>query len=63
MDDWLMNKKLEEAEKVAHMRELDRREEMERHLRDEQNTTSYREWMKFQSARKKQAKSYNKRKK
>ena len=30
MDDWLMNKKLEEAEKIAHMREMDRREEFER---------------------------------
>ena len=47
MDDWLMHKKLEEAEKIAHMRELDRREEMERQLRDEHNTTSYREWMKL----------------
>ena len=63
MDDWLMHKKLEEAEKIAHMRELDRREEMERQLRDEHNTTSYREWMKLQSAKKRQAKSYNKRKK
>ena len=27
MDDWLMSKKLEEAEKIAHLRELDRREE------------------------------------
>ena len=47
MDDWLMHKKLEEAEKIAHMRELDRREEMERQLRDEHNTSSYREWMKL----------------
>ena len=30
MDDWLMKKKLDEAEKIAHMRELDRREELER---------------------------------
>lgn len=30
MDDWLMKKKLEEAEKIAHMRELDKREELDR---------------------------------
>jgi len=63
MDDWLMGKKLEEAERVAHMRELDRREELEKQMRDERNTNSYRDWMKIQSAKKKQSKSYNKRKK
>ena len=30
MDEWLMQKKIEEAEKIAHMRELDRREEVEK---------------------------------
>lgn len=30
MDEWLMKKKLEEAEKSAHLRELDKREEVER---------------------------------
>ena len=44
------------------MREMDRREEMERQLRDERNTGSYRDWMRIQSAKKKQAKSYRKRK-
>ena len=38
MDDWLMKKKLQEAEKIAHMRELDKREELDRQLREEQNT-------------------------
>lgn len=47
MDDWLMNKKLEEAERVAHIRELDRREELEKQMRDERNTNSYRDWMKI----------------
>ena len=28
MDDWLMQKKIDEAEKIAHMRELDRREDV-----------------------------------
>ena len=57
-----MKKKLDEAEKIAHMRELDRREELERQMRDEQNTQTYRDWMRVQSAKKRQAKSYNKRK-
>ena len=57
-----MNKKLDEAERIANLRELERREEMERQLRDEQNTNSYRDWMRLQSAKKRQAKSYNKRK-
>ena len=35
MDDWLMQKKIDEAEKIAHMRDLDRREEMERMMVDE----------------------------
>ena len=35
MDDWLMQKKIDEAEKVAHLRELDRREEMEKQLVNE----------------------------
>ena len=30
MDEWLMQKKIEEAEKIAHMREVDRREEAEK---------------------------------
>lgn len=47
MDDWLMQKKIEEAEKVAHMRELDRREEMEKQMRDERQTNSYKEWMRL----------------
>lgn len=47
MDDWLMNKKIEEAEKVASMREMDRREDMEKHLREERQTSSYKEWMRL----------------
>ena len=30
MDDWLLQKKINEAEKIAHLRELDRREEIEK---------------------------------
>ena len=47
MDEWLMKKKIEEAEKIAHMRELDRREEVEKQMRDERQTNSYKEWMRL----------------
>ena len=30
MDDWLMQKKIDEAKKIANLREMDRREEMEK---------------------------------
>ena len=53
MDDWLMHKKIEEAEKVANMREIDRREEMEKQLREERQTNSYKEWMRLQAMKKK----------
>ena len=61
MDDWLMRKKIEEAEKIAHMRELDRREEVEKQMRDERQTNSYKEWMRLQSIKKKQTRKYKKR--
>ena len=53
MDAWLMTKKIEEAEKVAHMRELDRREEAEKQMRDEKQTSSYKDWMRLQMLKKK----------
>lgn len=53
MDDWLMQKKIDEAEKIAHMREMDRREEMEKQMRDERQTGSYKEWMRLQTLKKK----------
>jgi hypothetical protein len=62
MDDWLMKKKLEEAEKSAHLRELDRREEVEKKLREEHHTDSYKEWMRVQALKKRQTRKYNKRK-
>mmetsp|Transcript_5904 Transcript_5904/g.7162 ORF Transcript_5904/g.7162 Transcript_5904/m.7162 type:complete len:223 (-) Transcript_5904:1796-2464(-) len=53
MDEWLMHKKIEEAEKIAHMREMDRREEVEKQMRDERQTNSYKEWMRLQTIKKK----------
>ena len=52
MDEWLMRKKLEEAEKSAHLRELDKREEVERQLREELHTDSYKKWMRMQALKK-----------
>ena len=62
MDEWLMKKKLEEAEKSAHLRELDRKEEVDKQLREELHTSSYKKWMKMQSMKKKQTRKYNQRK-
>jgi hypothetical protein len=59
MNDWLMQKKIDEAEKVAHMRELDRREEMQKQLIEERHTNSYKEWMRLQTLKKKQNRKYN----
>lgn len=62
MDNWLMQKKIEEAHKVANLRELERREEIEKQLRDEKKTNSYKEWMRLQSMKQRQTRKYNKRK-
>ena len=62
MDEWLMKKKLEEAEKSAHLREIDRREEIEKKLREEHHTDSYKEWMRVQALKKRQTRKYGKRK-
>ena len=47
MDDWLMQKKIDEAEKIAHLRELDRREEVEKQMVNERRTNSYKDWMRL----------------
>ena len=61
MDDWLMQKKIDEAEKIAHLRELDRREEVEKQMREERQTNSYKEWMRLQTLKKKQTRKYRQR--
>ena len=61
MDDWLMQKKIDEAERVAHMRDLDRREELEKHMREERKTNSYKDWMRLQTSKKKQTRKYKNR--
>lgn len=62
MDEWLMQKKLEEAERSAHLRELDRREEMEKEMREENHIDSYKGWMKMQALKKRKTRGYNRRK-
>ena len=61
MDDWLMQKKVDEAEKVAHLREMDRREELEKQLANERKTNSYKDWMRLQTMKKKQTRKHNQR--
>jgi hypothetical protein len=51
MDEWLMQKKLTEAKKIAQLRELEEKEEIERQLREENNYKSYRDWLKKQMLR------------
>ena len=51
MDDWLMQKKLSEAQKIAQLRELEEKEQIERQMREEHNYKSYREWLKKQMLR------------
>ena len=58
MDDWLMQKKIDEAEKIAHMRELDRREDVEKQMVNERRTSSYKDWMRLQTMKKKQTRKY-----
>ena len=59
MDDWLMQRKIDEAEKIAHLRDLDRREEVEKQMREEKSTSSYKEWMRLQKMLKKQTRRYD----
>lgn len=44
MDDWLMEKKLDDARKHAQMREVDHQEDLERQAREAQNYESFAEW-------------------
>lgn len=54
MDDWLMQKKLMEAKKIAQLRELEEKEEIQRQMREEINYKSYRDWLKKQMLKDKQ---------
>ena len=52
MDDWLMQRKIKEAEHMAHLRDLENREEREKELANERHPTSYKEWMRLQTMKK-----------
>jgi len=55
MDDWLMSKKLAEAYQQAHLRDVSQREDADRQLREEANTTTYLEWQRRQRQRERSA--------
>lgn len=48
MDQWLMKKKLEEAKRVASLRDVQAREENERELRKESKIKSFADWQRRQ---------------
>lgn len=45
MEDWLMNKKLEEAERIAQLRDIDNNEEIYSCIRDQAHTTSFKKFL------------------
>ncbi len=51
MDEWLKQKRLNEAERYAKYRDLEEKEEISRQIRDEVNYTSYKNWLKKQMLR------------
>ena len=61
MDEWLMRKKIDQAEKVAHMRDLDRQQEIEKQLCEERKTNNYKDWMRLQTMKNKQTRKYKRR--
>lgn len=62
MEDWLMSKKLEEAERVAHLRQIDEKDEILSGMR-ERYTNSFKGWLSSEKKKKrlskKQANSKN----
>ena len=44
MDSWLMRKKLEEAKRVASLRDVQAKEDNERELRKESKIKSFADW-------------------
>ena len=46
MEDWLMQKRMNEASKYAKLRELEEKEEISRQMREEYNYSTYKTWLK-----------------
>jgi hypothetical protein len=46
MEDWLMQKRLNEANKYAKFKELEEKEDISRQMREEINYSSYKTWLK-----------------
>jgi hypothetical protein len=51
MDEWLKQKRVNEAERYAKYRDLEEKEEISRQIREEVNYTSYKNWLKKQMLR------------
>ncbi|CDW89305.1 UNKNOWN [Stylonychia lemnae] len=56
MEDWLMQKKLSEAQKIAQLMDLQERESIQKQMRDKSNYKSYKEWLKKNMLKEKQQK-------
>lgn len=56
MDDWLMSKKLEEAERVAHLRDLDGKDEIAALAKD--NLNSFKSFIRTQTVKKQLTKKH-----
>ena len=48
MEDWLMSKKLEEAERVAHLRNNDDKDEIFACVREQQHVNSFKNFLRSQ---------------
>jgi hypothetical protein len=56
MEDWLMQKRLTEAQKLAQLADLEEKESLQKELRERENCKSYRDWLKKNMLREKQQK-------
>ena len=54
MEDWLLQKKLSEAHKIAQLMDMQEREAKDQHLRERASVRSYRAWLKKNMAREQQ---------
>jgi hypothetical protein len=54
MEDWLMQKKMNEAHKIAQLMDYQEKESIEKQMRDQHNFKSYRDWLKKNMLKEKQ---------
>ena len=53
MEDWLREKRLAEAQKMAQLKNYDKNEQLDRMAKHEENAAGYKEWLKVQEMREK----------